>query len=209
MKIPNPIVFIVDDDASVRRALERLICSAGFGVESFPSAQDFLCSVRHDRPACVVLDIQMPGLTGLELQEQLGGAGLNMPIVFITGHGSVPVSVRAMKGGALDFLEKPFDEQDLLDTVRKAIDRDTEVRLMQAEVSEIQQRIDSMTPREREVFARVISGLMNKQIAAELGTTEKTIKVHRARVMEKMRARSVAELVRLAEKAELQQMPQR
>lgn len=208
MKSSNPIVFIVDDDASVRRALERLIRSAGFDAESFPSAQNFLCSARHDRPACVVLDIQMPGITGLELQEQLGGAGLNMPIVFVTGHGSVPVSVRAMKAGALDFLEKPFDEQDLLDTVRRAIDRDTEARLSQAEVSEIQQRIGSMTPREREVFARVISGMLNKQIAAELGTTEKTIKVHRSRVMEKMQVRSVAELVHLAEKVELK-IPQR
>lgn len=208
MNMPSPIVFIVDDDASVRRALERLIRSAGFDAESFPSAQEFLCRARHDRPACVVLDVQMPGLTGLELQEQLGGAGLYMPIVFITGHGSVPVSVRAMKAGALDFLEKPFDEQDLLDTVRRAIDHDSAVRLAQAEVSEIQQRIDSMTPREREVFARVICGMLNKQIAAELGTTEKTIKVHRARVMEKMQARSVAELVHLAGKAALE-MPQR
>jgi FixJ family two-component response regulator len=196
----DPIIFVVDDDPSVRRALKRLISSAGFQVETFASAQDFLQSSRHDGPACLVLDVRLPGVSGLDLQEQLTAAGLNMPIVFITGHGDIPMSVRAMKAGAVDFLPKPFNDQDLLDAIHLALEKDKKTRREQAEVAEIQRRVDTLTPREREVFALVVTGLLNKQVAARLGTSEKTIKVHRARVMEKMHSESLAELVRLAEK---------
>jgi FixJ family two-component response regulator len=196
----DPIIFVVDDDPSVRRALKRLISSAGFQVETFASAQDFLQSSRHDGPACLVLDVRLPGVSGLDLQEQLTAAGLNMPIVFITGHGDIPMSVRAMKAGAVDFLPKPFNDQDLLGAIHLALEKDKKTRREQAEVAEIQRRVDTLTPREREVFALVVTGLLNKQVAARLGTSEKTIKVHRARVMEKMHSESLAELVRLAEK---------
>lgn len=193
-------VFVVDDDPSVRTALARLIKSVGLEVETFASAQEFLAHDHPDKLGCLVLDIRMPGLSGLDLQDELAAAGLDMPIIFITGHGSIPMSVRAMKAGAVDFLEKPFEDQALLDAVHKAINQDRQARLKQAETRKIQQRVGSLTPREREVLALVVTGMLNKQIAYELGMSEKTVKVHRARVMQKMQADSLADLVRLAEK---------
>jgi RNA polymerase sigma factor (sigma-70 family) len=194
------LVFVVDDDAAVRRSVERLIRSVGLRVESFASAQEFLRREPPDGPACVVLDVRMPGLSGLDLQEKLTAAELAIPVIFMTGHGTVPMSVRAMKAGAVDFLQKPFDDQVLLDAVHQALERDRQARLEGEQLQEVRQRMESLTPREREVFALVVSGMLNKQIAAELGTSEKTIKVHRARVMLKMQADSLADLVRLAEK---------
>ncbi len=197
----EPIVFVVDDDVSVRNGLKRLIRSVGLEVETFASAQEFLDHDHPDRPSCLVLDVRMPGLSGLDLQEELAAQGLEMSIIFVTGHGDVRMSVRAMKAGAVDFLEKPFDDQDLLDAIHGAIERDRQAREKHAEAADIRRRIESLTPREYEVFTLVITGMLNKQIAAELGASEKTIKVHRARVMQKMEVVSVAELVRLAEKA--------
>jgi len=198
--VTDSTVFIVDDDALVRRSLERLILSVGLRVKAFSSASEFLDSQRPDGPACIVLDIRMPGLSGLDLQQELSAAGLDMPVVFVTGHGTVPMSVRAMKAGAVDFLQKPIDDQVLLDAVQRAIDKDRQAREEQAGQQELERRLDSLTPREREVFALVVSGLLNKQIGGELGTSEKTIKVHRARVMQKMQADSLADLVRMGEK---------
>jgi FixJ family two-component response regulator len=197
------VVFVVDDDPSVRRSLERLIRSAGFTVESFASAQEFLERPWPDTPGCLVLDIQMPGVSGLDLQGELAAAEVNLPIIFLTGYGTVPASVRAMKAGALDFLEKPVDDRALVDAVHQAVARSRRARLEQAEIQEIQRRVDSLSPREREVLSLLLTGMLNKQIAFELGTAEKTIKVHRGRVMEKMQAGSVAELVRLAGKVGL------
>jgi FixJ family two-component response regulator len=196
----NPTVFVVDDDESVLRSLERLIRSVGLNVETFASAREFLAADRPSWPACLVLDVRMPGMSGLDLQEELIAAGYNMPAIFLTGHGDIPMSVRAMKAGAVDFLQKPFNEQDLLDAIQKAIDKDRRTRQERAELSEIQGRVDSLTPREREVLGLVVKGRLNKQIAYELGLSEKTVKVHRARVMEKMQAESLADLVRLADK---------
>lgn len=193
-------VFVVDDDPSVRAAIARLMKSVGLEVETFGSAQEFLALDHPDKPSCLVLDIRMPGLSGLDLQDELAAAELDMPVIFITGHGSIPMSVRAMKAGAVDFLEKPFEDQALLDAVHKAIDQDRQARLEQAEMREIQQRADSLTPREHKVFSFVVTGMLNKQIAYELGMSEKTVKVHRARVMQKMQADSLADLVRLADK---------
>ena len=194
------IVFVVDDDAAVRRALERLIKSVGLVVETFASAREFLHRDPPDGPACVVTDVRMPGLSGLDLQKELGDAGLSMPIVFMTGHGTVPMSVRAMKAGAVDFLQKPVDEQVLLDAIHQALEKGSREQETLAQQTEIQERVDSLTAREREVFELVVSGLLNKQIAAELGASEKTIKVHRGRVMQKMQADSLADLVRMAER---------
>jgi RNA polymerase sigma factor (sigma-70 family) len=194
------IVFVVDDDPSVRRSLKRLIKSAGFTVESFASAQEFLGRPRPDIPGCLVLDIHMPGVNGLDLQDDLAAAEVNLPIIFLTGYGTVPASVRAMKAGALDFLEKPVDDRALVDAIHQAVERHRRARLEQAEIREIRRRLDSLSPREQEVFSLLLTGMLNKQIAFELGTTEKTIKVHRGRVMEKMQAGSMAELVRLAGK---------
>ena len=196
----DPIVFIVDDDDSVRKALTRLINSVGLNVETFASAHDFLKRQPHNGPACLVLDIRMPGLSGLDLQDELVAAGRTLPIIFISAHGSIPISVRAMKAGAVDFIEKPFEDQTLLDAINQSLKKDRLAKLEQAELREIQQRVDSLTPREREVFAHVVSGKLNKQIAFKLGTTERTIKAHRARVMKKMQANSLADLIRLAEK---------
>ena len=196
----DPIVFIVDDDDSVRKALTRLINSVGLNVETFASADDFLKRQPHNGPACLVLDMRMPGLSGLDLQDELVAAGRTLPIIFISGHGNIPLSVRAMKAGAVDFIEKPFEDQTLLDAINQSLKKDRLAKLEQAELREIQQLVDSLTPREREVFTLVVSGKLNKQIAFELGTTERTIKAHRARVMKKMQAKSLADLIRLAEK---------
>jgi len=196
----DPIVFIVDDDDSVRKALSRLVKSVNLDVETFASADDFLKRESHNGPACLVLDIRMPGLSGLDLQDELVAAGRTLPIIFISGHGNIPISVRAMKAGAVDFIEKPFEDQSLLDAINHSLKKDRQTKLEQAELREIQQRFDSLTPREREVFAHVVSGKLNKQIAFELGTTERTIKAHRARVMKKMQAKSLADLIWLAEK---------
>jgi FixJ family two-component response regulator len=195
-----PIVFIVDDDDSVRKALTRLVKSVDLNVETFASADDFLKRDSHNGPACLVLDIRMPGLSGLDLQDELVAAGRTLPIIFVSAHGNIPLSVRAMKAGAVDFIEKPFEDQTLLDAIHQSLKEDRQAKLKQAELREIQRRVDSLTPREREVFALVVSGKLNKQIAFKLGTSERTIKAHRARVMKKMQAKSLADLIRLAEK---------
>ncbi len=196
-------VFIVDDDPSVRGGLSRLFKSVGLAVETFSSAAEFLERGRGEEPACLVLDVRLPESSGLDLQAELAKAGVAIPIVFITGHGSVPISVRAMKAGAADFLEKPVDEQELLDAAHRALERDRQARRERAEVADLRRRLASLTPREREVLLYVAAGRLNKQIAADLGTSEKTVKVHRARVMEKMEVSSLAELARLAEKFDL------
>lgn len=193
-------VFVVDDDPSVRKALTRLLRSAGMEVASYSSATDFLASEHPDHPACLLLDIEMPGLSGLELQEELNRRNLEPAIVFITGHGTVPRSVRAMKMGAVDFLQKPFDDEDLLAAIRKAVDTDSRRQQARAELVVLRERQATLTPREREVFELVVTGLLNKQIASRLGTSEKTVKVHRGRVMRKMQADSLADLVRMSER---------
>lgn len=203
MKEAESTVFVVDDDPSVRASLGRLFKSVRLGAEVFASAREFLERAPAEGPACLVLDVRLPELSGLDLQAELARAGVAIPIVFITGHGTVPMSVQAMKAGAADFLEKPVDDQQLLDAVHRALDRDRRARQERAEVAELRRRLESLTPREREVLSYVAAGWLNKQIAAELGTSEKTVKVHRARVMEKMRVSSLAELARLAEKLDL------
>lgn len=200
MSSPNATIFVVDDDTSVRTALKRLIRSLGFIVEAFDSAQAFLDREDHDGPACLILDIRMPGTSGIELQKQLTETGVHIPIIFITGHGNVQMSVKAMKAGALDFIEKPFDDQTLIDAIHTAIARSKQDRAKQIERHELQTLVDSLTPREYEVFRLVVAGMLNKQIGAELGMSEKTVKVHRGRVMQKMQAASLADLVRMAER---------
>jgi len=196
----DSLVFVVDDDRSMRVAVERLLRSSGLEVESFESARTFLEREPADVACCLVLDVQMPELTGLDLQQALRRSDADIPIVFITGHGDVPTSVRAMKSGAEDFLQKPFKDQELLDAVHRALERDRGARAERTELAELGERLDSLTPREREVFELVVKGLLNKQIAFELGAAEKTIKVHRGRVMKKMHADSLAHLVRMAGK---------
>ena len=200
MTQPRRIVYVVDDDQAVCTALRRLIHSVGIEVQTFASAQDFLHATRPGAPACLVLDVRLPDLSGLNVQEKLTDAKIDLPIVFITGHGDIPMTVRAMKAGALEFLTKPVKEQDLLEAVQRGIEQHRHHLAQRAEAFELQRRYDSLTPREREVFPLVTSGLLNKQIAAELGASEKTIKIHRGQVMQKMKAESLAHLVRIAEK---------
>ena len=195
-----PVVFLVDDDTSVRRGFTRLLESAGYAVEAFASAREFLAREPYSGPCCLVLDVRMPGLTGLDLQETLAAAGRRIAIVFVTGHVDVPMSVRAMKAGAVDLLTKPVDSKDLMEAIQRAVAKNVRDRGEEDRTAEIQERVKLLTPREIEVFALVVTGMLNKQIAFKLGIAEKTVKVHRARVMEKMRARSVAELVRLADR---------
>jgi FixJ family two-component response regulator len=196
----EPTVFIVDDDLSVRRSTERLIRAAGLKVQTFTSAREFLKQPPAPGPACLVLDVRMPGLSGMDLQRELKQAGIHIPIVFITGHGDIPMSVRAMKAGAVEFLTKPFRSRSLLDAVRAAIERERSAYQEQSETGELRQRYEQLTPREREVMALVARGLLNKQVASELATTERTIKFHRANIMQKMHAESLADLVRMTEK---------
>lgn len=197
-------VFLVDDEPSVRRSLSHLLRAAGLNVATFASAQAFLEGYDSSAPGCLVLDLAMPGLNGLELQEALSARGSVLPIIFLSGHGDLPSGVRAMKRGAVDFLSKPVDAADLIKAVRSGIEKDQIARRVGAELTEIRQRLATLTPREYEVLRRVVSGRLNKQIAADLGTVEKTVKVHRARVMEKVQAGSLAELVRLAQRAGIQ-----
>ena len=194
------IVFVIDDDESIREALQSLIRSVGLKVETFASADEFLARPRPSGPACLILDVRMPRVSGLDLQRDLGESNVHIPIIFITGHGDIPMSVRAMKAGAVEFLTKPFRDQDLLDAIQQALERDTLAREQQADSADLHQRFQSLTPRETEVFGLVVRGLLNKQIALQLGTSEITIKLHRRQVMEKMRADSLADLVRMSER---------
>ncbi len=193
------VVFVVDDDASMRESLSNLIRSVGLRVETLASAYDFLRTKRGDDPGCLVLDVRMPGLSGLDLQKRMSDAGVDLPIIFLTGHGDIPMSVRAMKAGAVEFLTKPVREQDLLDAVQEALERYRAVRYQRMKVDELRQRFDSLTPKERDVMGKVVAGLLNKQIAGELRMSEATVKIHRHEVMQKMKAASLAELVRMAD----------
>ena len=201
MPTDDPIVYVLDDDLAVRQALSSVIRSIGLRVETFASAQEFLRHARLDAPSCLVLDVQLPDVSGLDLLPELDAAAAPIPIIFITGHGTIPMSVRAMKAGALEFLTKPFREEDLLAAIEHALERDRAARQERAELAEVRERLAKLSPREREVLALVVTGRMNKQIAAELGTAEQTIKQHRSRVMRKLGVESVAELVRLVERA--------
>ena len=198
-----PVVYVVDDEPAVRISLKRLLRSIGMEARTYASAQEFLHSERPDAPACLVLDVRLPGLSGLDLQQELAAANIDLPIIFVTGHGDIPMTVRAMKAGAVEFLTKPFREQDLLEAIQRGIERNRITRQQSAELRTLQWRYALLTPREREVFPRVTSGLLNKQIAAELGASEKTIKVHRGQVMQKMKAESLAHLIQMAEKLHL------
>jgi len=198
MKRSDPIVYVIDDDSSVRTALDSLIRSVGVDVETFSSGIEFLAFDRPDVPSCLVLDVRLPGMSGLEFQKELNRSNIAIPLIFITAHGDIPMSVRAMKAGAVEFLTKPFREQDLLDAIQQSLDQDRDRRKQDTDLSELRSRLDSLTPRERELLKLVISGKPNKQIADLIGTSEATVKVHRANLLRKMKADSLADLVRLA-----------
>ena len=200
MSADAPIVFVVDDDRSMRESLRRLLTSVGMTVEVFPTAQAFLGASRRDVPGCLVLDVRLPGASGLDLQKRMAETDLEIPIIFITGHGDVPMSVRAMKAGAVEFFTKPFRDQDLLDAIHQALERDREARAQREELAALRTRFDSLTRREREVMGLVVAGLLNKQIAGEVGASETTVKIHRHQAMEKMGAGSLADLVRMADR---------
>jgi FixJ family two-component response regulator len=203
VKDADGIVFVVDDDSSIREAIKNLVSLEGLRVETFGTAQDFLRSERPDLPGCVVLDVELPGLSGLDLQRELTAHGIKLPIVFITGYGDIPMSVRAMKAGAMEFLTKPFRDQDLLDAIHQALERDHVARQHSREIAKLRERFEALTSREREVMSMVVAGMLNKQIGFELGISEITVKIHRGRVMNKMGAQSVAELVRMTERLEI------
>jgi RNA polymerase sigma factor (sigma-70 family) len=203
MSEPESIVFVVDDDPSVRSAIERLIGTVGLQVQLFGSAQEFLASRLPNVPSCLVLDIRLPGISGLGLQRQLVEANVQIPIIFITSHGDVPMTVRAMKAGAVEFLTKPFHDQDLLDAIYLALEKDRGRRQQEAELTALRERFESLSPREREVVAMVVSGMLNKQIAAQIGTAENTVKIHRSRAMEKMQANSLADLVKMIQRLQV------
>jgi FixJ family two-component response regulator len=198
MSAQEPTVFVVDDDESVRNSLRRLLQSVGLAVEVFPSAQAFLDRARSDAPGCLVLDVQLPGLSGLELQTELADTDAPLPIVFLTGHGDIPMSVKAMKAGAVEFLTKPFRQADLVHAIRNALERDRAARQERLELAELRRRHETLTPRERDVMRRIVAGMMNKQIAAEFGTSESTVKEQRAQVMLKMQVATLPDLVRVA-----------
>jgi len=200
MKNVEQVVYIVDDDPSMRDAVKTLIETVGLSCRAFESGQEFLQSHLADVPGCLVLDVRLPGLSGLSLQRELAERGIQIPIIFITGHGDIPMSVQAMKAGAVEFLTKPFRDQDLLDAIEQATERDRAARSQRTEIIELRERYETLTPREREVMTAVVAGLLNKQIAAELGISEKTVNVHRGQIMQKLRAESLAELVRMSEK---------